>query len=50
MLNNKEVQERMQVMGIIPTPGEPDAFRKTQQRDIDVWSRVVKTAGIKVDS
>jgi len=50
MLNNKDVQERMQVMGIIPTPGEPDAFRKTQQRDIDVWSRVVKTAGIKVDS
>jgi len=48
MLAMKDVQERMNNMGIIPTPGEPDAFRKTQARDIDVWTRIVKTSGIKV--
>ena len=49
MLAMKDVQDRMLVMGIIPTPGEPEAFRKTQQRDIEVWTRIVKTAGIKVE-
>jgi len=49
MLGMKDVQDRMNVMGIIPTPGAPDAFRKTQARDIEVWTRVVKTSGIKVD-
>lgn len=45
----KDVQERMNIMGIIPTPGKPEDFRKTQQRDIAVWTRVVKQAGIKVE-
>jgi tripartite-type tricarboxylate transporter receptor subunit TctC len=49
MLAMKDVQERMTIMGIIPTPGEPEAFRKTQQRDIEVWTRVVRNAGIKVE-
>lgn len=49
MLAMKDVQDRMNVMGIIPTPGAPDAFRKTQARDIEVWTRVVKSAGIKVE-
>ena len=45
----KDVQDRMMVMGIIPAPGTPDDFRKTQRRDIEVWTRVVKQAGIKVE-
>jgi tripartite-type tricarboxylate transporter receptor subunit TctC len=45
----KDVQDRMTVMGIIPAPGTPDDFRKTQRRDIEVWTRVVKQAGIKVE-
>ena len=49
MLAMKDVQERMNIMGIIPTPGKPEDFRKTQQRDIAVWTRVVKQAGIKVE-
>lgn len=49
MLAMKDVQDRMNVMGIIPTPGAPEAFRKTQTRDIEIWTRVVKTSGIKVD-
>ncbi len=49
MLTNKDVQDRIQAMAIIPTPGDPGPFRRTQQRDIEVWTRVVKTAGIKVD-
>ena len=49
MLAMKDVQDRMNIMGIIPTPGKPEDFRKTQQRDIAVWTRVVKQAGIKVE-
>ena len=49
MLAMKDVQERMNIMGIIPTPGKPEDFRKTQQRDIAVWTRVVKQSGIKVE-
>ncbi len=48
-LGMKDVQDRMLVMGIIPAPGTPDDFRKTQRRDIEVWTRVVKQAGIKVE-
>lgn len=48
-LGMKDVQERMTIMGITPTPGSPADFRKTQQRDIAVWTRVVKQAGIKVE-
>ena len=49
LLAMKDVQERMTTMGIIPTPGDPDAFRRTQQRDIETWTRIVKTAGIRVE-
>lgn len=49
MLATKDVQDRMETMGIIPTPGEPEALRRTQSRDIETWTRVVRTAGIKVE-
>jgi tripartite-type tricarboxylate transporter receptor subunit TctC len=49
LLAMKDVQERMATMGIIPSPGDPDAFRRTQQRDIETWTRIVKTAGIRVE-
>ncbi len=49
MLAMKDVQDRMNTMGIIPTPGAPEDFRRTQARDIEVWTRVVATAGIKVE-
>ncbi|MFM9969349.1 MAG: Bug family tripartite tricarboxylate transporter substrate binding protein [Burkholderiales bacterium] len=49
MLAMDDVRERLRVSGLVPTPGEPEAFRKIQQRDIETWIRVVKTAGIKVE-
>ena len=49
MLESKDVQDRMASMGIIPTPGDPEALRRTQGRDIEIWTRVVRTAGIKVE-
>jgi tripartite-type tricarboxylate transporter receptor subunit TctC len=50
MLGAKDVQERLMTSGLVPTPGEPDAFRKIQQRDIEIWTRIVKNAGIKLET
>lgn len=49
MLAMDDVQQRLLTSGLVPTPGDPEAFRRIQQRDIEIWTRIVKTAGIKVE-
>lgn len=44
-----DVQRRMDTMGIIPAPGSPEEFRRTQARDVEIWTRIVRESGIKVE-
>jgi tripartite-type tricarboxylate transporter receptor subunit TctC len=49
VLNDKDMQAYMSSGGLVAMPGDPDVLRKTQQKDIEVWTRIVKAANIKVE-
>jgi tripartite-type tricarboxylate transporter receptor subunit TctC len=49
ILKSPDVLERLQAGGAEPAPSTPDDFARVIARDIDTWSRVVKTGNIKVN-
>jgi hypothetical protein len=38
---------RLLVQGAEPLPGPPEDLRKNLAREIEVWGKVIKAAGIK---
>ena len=49
VLNDPEVREKLNVMGIAATPGTPDKFGDEMKRDLARYGPVVKAAGIKAE-
>jgi tripartite-type tricarboxylate transporter receptor subunit TctC len=49
VLNDPEVRERLNGMGIAAAPGTPDKFGEEIRRDLARYGAVVKAAGIKVE-
>ncbi|MDB5964388.1 MAG: Tripartite tricarboxylate transporter family receptor, partial [Polaromonas sp.] len=49
VLNDPEVREKLNVMGIAATPGAPEKFTEEMKRDLARYGPVVKAAGIKVE-
>jgi tripartite-type tricarboxylate transporter receptor subunit TctC len=48
-VQSAELKERMAQLGMEPVGSTPDAYAALIQSEIDKWSKVVKTAGIKID-
>lgn len=49
VLNDPEVREKLNIMGISATPGTPDKFSDDIKRDLARYGPVVKAAGIKAE-
>jgi tripartite-type tricarboxylate transporter receptor subunit TctC len=49
VLNDPEVREKLNVMGIAATPGTADKFGDDMKRDLARYAQVVKAAGIKAE-
>ncbi|NBT34553.1 MAG: tripartite tricarboxylate transporter substrate binding protein [Betaproteobacteria bacterium] len=49
VLNDAEVKEKLEVLGIAATPGTPSKFGDEIRRDIARYRAVVKSAGIKLE-
>lgn len=49
MVEDAEVRERLKKDGAEPMPASPDEFAQMIQNDIQKWTKVVKTIGIRVD-
>ncbi len=49
VLNDPEVQGKLNIMGITATPGTPDKFSDDMKRDLARYGPVVKAAGIKTE-
>ena len=47
VLNDPEVRERLNTLGIAATPGSPERFGDEMGRDLTRYGQVVKAAGIK---
>ena len=47
VLNDPEVRERLNTLGIATTPGTPERFGDEMGRDLTRYGQVVKAAGIK---
>jgi tripartite-type tricarboxylate transporter receptor subunit TctC len=47
VLNDPEVRERLNTLGIAATPGSPERFGDEMVRDLARYGQVVKAAGIK---
>jgi tripartite-type tricarboxylate transporter receptor subunit TctC len=50
IIQTSEIRERFAGGGLEPTPGTPDQFMAILKRDIERWAKVIKQAGIKIDS
>ena len=49
VLNDPEVKERLNGMGITAAPGTPENFGAELTRDLAKYGTVVKAAGIKAE-
>jgi tripartite-type tricarboxylate transporter receptor subunit TctC len=49
VLNDVEVREKLNIMGISATPGTTDQFGEEIKRDLARYGQVVKSAGIKAE-
>ena len=49
VLNDPDVREKLNVMGITATPGSADKFGDEMKRDLARYGPVVKAAGIKAE-
>ena len=49
VLNDAEVREKLNIMGITVTPGTPDKFSDDMKRDLARYGPVVRAAGIKAE-
>jgi tripartite-type tricarboxylate transporter receptor subunit TctC len=48
ILNNPDVIERLRAIGAEPTHSTPEGFAQLVARDIGMWTKVVKTANIRI--
>ncbi len=48
-LEQLEIIERLRALGLEPAHSTPQALLQSVQREIAIWTKVVKTGGIKVD-
>ena len=49
VLKKPEVIEKMAALGLEPNPITPDQFDATIKEDIERWTKLVKSANIKLD-
>jgi len=49
VLNTQETREQLLANGMEPTPSTPEELARTIARELVVWGRVVKEAGIKAE-
>jgi hypothetical protein len=49
VLKKPEVVEKMAALGLEPNPITPDQFDATIKEDIERWTKLVKSANIKLD-
>ena len=49
VLNLPEVRQRIEVLGMTPSPSTPEAFDKQIRADHALWGKVVKQAGVKAE-
>jgi tripartite-type tricarboxylate transporter receptor subunit TctC len=47
IMTDDAMKERFMVIGVDPAPGTPEHFGGILEKDIDRWSRAVKSAGLK---
>jgi tripartite-type tricarboxylate transporter receptor subunit TctC len=45
-MNGRDMRERLAVEGAEPAPGSPGEFGKHIAREIAIWAKVVKAAGV----
>jgi tripartite-type tricarboxylate transporter receptor subunit TctC len=48
-LEQPEIIERLRALGLEPAHSSPQALMQAVTREIAIWTKVVKTGGIKVD-
>jgi tripartite-type tricarboxylate transporter receptor subunit TctC len=48
-LKTKEMAERLAADGVVPAGGTPEQFAAIIRRDIEVWGKVIREAGIKAE-
>ena len=49
VLNMPEVRQRIEALGMTPSPSTPEAFDKQIRADHALWGKVVKQAGVKAE-
>ncbi len=49
VLNDPEVKERLNTLGITPTPQPPEKFNDQIKRDLERYGSIIKSTGIKID-
>ena len=49
LLHEPEVRESLARQGIAPAGGSPEQLGERVKREVALWARVVKEAGIKAD-
>jgi tripartite-type tricarboxylate transporter receptor subunit TctC len=49
ILADPEVRETLLKQGLNPTPGRPEDLARLIDRDLDRWTKIVRTARIKAD-
>ncbi len=47
-LKSDDVQKAVRALGLIPSPSTPEAFARQIREDSEVWGKVVKASGAKV--
>jgi tripartite-type tricarboxylate transporter receptor subunit TctC len=49
VMGSAEIRQRMEGVGFIVPPQGGDAYAKVVKSEVDLWTRVIKTAGIKAE-
>ena len=49
ILQNPEVKEKLNSMGMNPVGGTPEALGEHIKKQVDVWTKVIKVSGAKAD-
>ena len=49
ILGDTEVRENLQKQGLNPTPGRPEDLARMIDTDLERWTKIVRSAGIKAD-
>jgi tripartite-type tricarboxylate transporter receptor subunit TctC len=47
LLNSRETPEKLQNDGVFPAGGTPEQFGETIEKEIELWRKVVREAGVK---